>query len=115
MSGPPPAAPAHPIAGLACLRCRTTVPVGDYDAGCPACAAEGHASNLRVIYHGDPGPGVIALPFPEAPSLGEGATPELDAPDLADEIGLGRLSLKLEWCNPTGSHKDRMSAQLMAR
>lgn len=36
-------------------------------------------------------------------------------PHLAEEIGLDRLSIKLESANPTGSHKDRMSAQFVAR
>lgn len=47
--------------------------------------------------------------------MGEGRTPLVDAPTIADLVRVGRVSLKLEWCNPTGSHKDRMSAQLVAR
>lgn len=99
---------------LSCLRCDFVLPVGDHDAGCPRCVAEGHASNLRLVFRGA-AQGRIVLPPTGGISLGEGATPQIDAPDLAAEAGLGRLSLKLEWCNPTGSHKDRMSAPLMAR
>ncbi len=44
-------------------------------------------------------------------SLGEGATPLLDAPELARELGVRRLWVKDEGLNPTGSFKARgMSA-----
>lgn len=44
-------------------------------------------------------------------SLGEGATPLLDAPALADAVGVRRLWIKDESLNPTGSFKARgMSA-----
>jgi len=98
---------------MACLRCAETWPAADYEAGCPRCAAEGHASNLRLTYVA--GGRGISLPYPDALSLGEGTTPLVELPELANELKLGRLSAKLEWCNPTGSHKDRMSAQLIAR
>jgi threonine synthase len=50
------------------------------------------------------------LPIPaEAPAitLGEGATPLVDAPTLALHHHLGALHLKNEMTNPTGSYKDR--------
>ncbi|AWN50987.1 pyridoxal-phosphate dependent enzyme [Methylobacterium sp. 17Sr1-1] len=100
--------------GFACLRCDLALPLGDDDGGCPLCAAEGHAANLRLVFRGAAS-GRIVLPSTDGISLGEGGTPQIEAPDLAAEAGLGRLSLKLEWCNPTGSHKDRMSAPLLAR
>ena len=40
-------------------------------------------------------------------SLGEGDTPLVKCDNLAKEIGVGELYLKLEGCNPTGSFKDR--------
>lgn len=40
-------------------------------------------------------------------TMGEGATPLVDAPTLADEIGVEKLQLKIEGANPTGSFKDR--------
>lgn len=47
----------------------------------------------------------------EPVSLGEGATPLLESPDLARELGVGRLWIKDEGLNPTGSFKARgMSA-----
>jgi threonine synthase len=40
-------------------------------------------------------------------TLQEGDTPLLDAPRLADHVGVARLLLKVEGANPTGSFKDR--------
>lgn len=39
--------------------------------------------------------------------LGEGGTPLVRAPRLAQAVGCAELYLKLEGCNPTGSFKDR--------
>src|SRR5690606_405961 len=55
------------------------------------------------------------LPYSGFMSLGEGDTPLVDLPGLASQCGLEALSIKLESANPTGSHKDRMSAQFVAR
>ena len=43
-------------------------------------------------------------------TLGEGATPLLDAPRLARDLGVRRLLVKFEGPNPTGTVKDRSSA-----
>ena len=48
-------------------------------------------------------------------SLGEGFTPLLDVPRLADELGCGRLWIKDEGQNPTGSFKARGLALAVAR
>ena len=96
---------------MICLRCDAAWPVETYAAGCPRCASEGHASNLKLPY-GRVGRGIR---LPAAQALGEGATPSVELPALAQMMQLGRLTAKLEWCNPTGSHKDRMSARLIAR
>jgi threonine synthase len=103
------------LIGFVCLRCETPLPIADYDGGCPRCARDGYPANLRAVYASGSGAIGIALPYPSAVSLGEGATPLVEVPQLAAAVRVGRLSLKLEWCNPTGSHKDRMSAQLLAR
>ncbi len=49
------------------------------------------------------------LPFPRerAVTLDEGATQLVECPELAEEWGLGRVLLKDEGRNPTGSFKDR--------
>jgi threonine synthase len=54
------------------------------------------------------------LPYSSFPSLGEGDTPVAGLPHLANELGLDALDIKLEGANPTGSHKDRMTAQFVA-
>ncbi|MFN2252300.1 MAG: pyridoxal-phosphate dependent enzyme [Anaerolineae bacterium] len=43
-------------------------------------------------------------------TLGEGDTPLVELPGLAEAVGLERLLLKREDLNPTGSHKDRGAA-----
>ena len=40
-------------------------------------------------------------------TLSEGNTPLLEAPRLADALGVAELWLKFEGMNPTGSFKDR--------
>ena len=49
------------------------------------------------------------LPFPReaAVSLGEGATPLVECPMLADRMGVGAVHIKDEGRNPTGTFKDR--------
>src|SRR5436305_13935332 len=47
-------------------------------------------------------------------SLGEGSTPLIDAPRLAEAAGIARLYLKLDSQNPTGSFKDRGTAVAVA-
>ncbi|WP_121822258.1 threonine synthase [Halostella salina] len=49
------------------------------------------------------------LPFPRdaAVSMDEGATQLVDCPTLADELGVGRVLIKDEGRNPTGTFKDR--------
>ena len=48
-------------------------------------------------------------------TLGEGMTPLLDAPSLADRLGVERVWLKDEGQNPTGSFKARGLAMAVAR
>ncbi len=47
-------------------------------------------------------------------TLGEGSTPLIEAPRLANAIGINRLYLKLESQNPTGSFKDRGTAMAVS-
>lgn len=109
---------------LKCINCAREYEVMDLPAGCPACAAAGQPSSLAGAYRGLPSALAPAktgytwgqwLPYLDGISLGEGETPCLDLPRLARELGLARLSAKHEGMNPTGSHKDRMSAQAVTR
>ncbi|MDH1521874.1 pyridoxal-phosphate dependent enzyme [Achromobacter mucicolens] len=103
------------LTGLRCIRCATLWPAGDYPEGCPACLAAGHPATLECQYDAHAVDEVMPLPVLSPVTLGEGGTPCLAAPDLAREEGVGALWLKCESANPTGSHKDRMSAQLVSR
>lgn len=55
------------------------------------------------------------MPYLDGVTLGEGATPCLPVPALAASTGVASLWIKNEGANPTGSHKDRMSAQAVSR
>jgi len=55
-----------------------------------------------------------AAPTPQRVTLGEGDTPLIAAPRLAETIGLRTLYLKLDSQNPTGSFKDRGTATVVA-
>jgi threonine synthase len=48
-------------------------------------------------------------------SMGEGATPLVDAPTLAEEFGVGHLRLKDEGQNPTNTFKDRGQSAAISR
>ena len=104
---------------LSCSACGTPSPVAQASV-CPAC-------HQPVLANYAPGPAGTALlsrwdmwryaPFlpllsGEQPvSLGEGLTPLVEAPALAAAVGVGRLWIKDEAQNPTGSFKARgMSA-----
>jgi threonine synthase len=52
---------------------------------------------------------------PEPARVPPGLTPLVDAPRLADELGLGDLRLKLDTANPTHSFKDRVVAVATAK
>lgn len=46
-------------------------------------------------------------------ALGEGDTPVIELPAVAERTGLPRVWAKAEWMNPTGSYKDRIAAATM--
>lgn len=100
------------LRGLQCLRCDALYPVTLTHDGCPACRAAGFHVALRASYlpGTDAAPTPIPLPYAPGFTLGEGGTPLQDMPALAAQFGVARLALKDESCNPTGSHKDRMTA-----
>lgn len=103
------------LCGLQCIRCGTVHPPADYPEGCPLCLAQGFPAALECRYTPSDDEAPVSLPVLDAISLGEGNTPCLSMPSLADAVGIGALWLKLESRNPTGSHKDRMAAQLVSR
>jgi len=126
-----PSSPSRPqpvrnprLSHLRCISCSLVLPLEDRPRGCPACEAAARPSSLEAVYDDLP-PSVRPspsgfrwgewLPYLEGVSLGEGGTPCLDLPGLARELGIARLSVKHEGMNPTGSHKDRMSAQAVSR
>jgi threonine synthase len=111
---PPAATPPFEFYCYGCGAILTARPRGMI---CPAC---GEPFSIR--FHTEPPPELFKEPpasmwayadlLPvKAPenqsSLGEGATPLLDAPRLACAHGLGSVLLKNEMVNPTGSFKDR--------
>lgn len=112
------------LSGLRCIHCAREYPLQDLPAGCPHCAAAGAPASLEAVYAELPKTLKTAstgykwgawLPYTQGISLGEGGTPCLDLPRLARALGLRQLSAKHEGMNPTGSHKDRMSAQAVSR
>ena len=112
------------IRGMVCLKCGREYPVGDYFYGCPACLERGENAAMTFLYEGhgamdDTKSGwaryADMLPYGDAVTLGEGNTPVLELPALAEELGVGRLFTKNEFQNPTGSHKDRMNPFIVAR
>ena len=118
------------LQGLTCLRCETAYdlgdPVVDRGIGCPACLAQGYPASLRLAYDVDRGwqvrqdaQGMMRyaqrLPYEGIPCLGEGGTPLVPLAALARELAVEGVWLKNEGQNPTGSHKDRMSAFAVAR
>jgi threonine synthase len=104
-----------------CLRCAASYDATQDYFGCPACAEEGVAVNLEVVYAEplqlEPRTGVRglwrfdgALPVTaeSAVSLGEGSTPLVPCESLGAELGLPLLTAKNEAQNPTWSFKDRL-------
>lgn len=101
------------LAGLQCLRCQRVYPLALANDGCEACKAQGVHVSLAASYStalpGNAHPPSHA-PYLKFFTLGEGDTPLLTSFELASWAGVDRLSIKDESRNPTGSHKDRMSA-----
>lgn len=112
------------LSHLRCITCSIAVDLCDQPRGCSACEARGQPSSLEAVYLDLPRslqPATAGfvwgawLPYLNGISLGEGQTPCLPLSGLAQELGIAQLSIKHEGMNPTGSHKDRMSAQAVTR
>ena len=108
--------------GLRCTDCEALFDVGEAPGRCPDCGGildpEYDYDSLdvtRETFSGD-GPGLwryeSLMPFPAsvAVTLDEGNTPLVEAPALADELGVGQVFIKDEGRNPTGTFKDRGQA-----
>lgn len=111
------------IKSLYCIKCGAEYPVGDYFRGCPQCLEKGENVSLSFRYRGGynstTGKGMQRyedlLPYRDFPTLGEGNTPVIRLHKLAQYAGVKEVYVKNEFQNPTGSHKDRMSALVAAR
>lgn len=107
--------------GLTCIDCGAGYPL-TYQLECKACRGL-----LELRYDTDvmrrQGPTLLngrglwryapVLPIADPAhrvSLGEGETPLLDCPALAQQLGVRRLLVKFDGTNPTGTVKDRSSA-----
>jgi threonine synthase len=97
------------LLGLVCLRCERKFPITNRHIGCEPCKEEGHFVSLAADYERDDNT-YRYLPYVKPHHLGEGNTPCIEQPALAQLLGVTKLSIKDESQNPTGSHKDRMSA-----
>lgn len=97
------------LQGFRCLRCDAPYPLTLANDGCPACRNIGIHAGLRAGYLPDSG-SPVSMPYMPGFTLGEGGTPLADMPELARQFDVARLAIKDESCNPTGSHKDRMTA-----
>jgi threonine synthase len=118
--------PPRSVTGLRCLLCNAVYPHGELYT-CPRCGIEGI---LDIEYDYDAVADALARspladrpaniwryaellpvsPDIQPPHPRVGWTPVYDVPRLAGAVGVGRLLLKDDGCNPTGSFKDRASA-----
>jgi threonine synthase len=103
------------LQGLVCLRCSKKYPLSHRHAGCKACRQAGHFVSLKADYapkslDANADETFKNLPFQQFLSLKEGNTPLIDQPALASLLKIAGVRIKDESSNPTGSHKDRMSA-----
>lgn len=100
------------LEGLRCLACGHLHEVALRHDGCERCAAQGRFVSLAASYRAGPVDG-IRLPFLGGPPTRAAGTIR-DVPAVARALGLEGFRVLDESGNPTGSHKDRMSAAGMA-
>ena len=110
----------HAFVGLECVDCGATFDAADATHRCPECdgildpSYDYDAIDLdRETLESRPFDSMWRneeqLPFAResAVTMDEGATPLVECPSLADELGVERVLLKDEGRNPTGTFKDR--------
>lgn len=115
---------------LVCLYCDARFPLQPMSAGCPACRTETFASGLSPTYDyerlrddldggplADPGDSIWRyrrlLPLRDPAhetSLGEGGSPLIPVPRLAQELNAEQVWIKDESHNPTWTFKDRLAS-----
>ncbi|ACC76440.1 pyridoxal-phosphate dependent enzyme [Paraburkholderia caribensis] len=108
------------VAAMKCLQCGQLYPLNDYFEGCPLCLQSGTPASVvphfadfpTELHHGNFGEW---MSYGCPSGLGEGNTPLSSLPRLAATLGIEALYAKNEFANPTGSHKDRMSAIVAQR
>jgi threonine synthase len=98
------------LRGLCCLHCGARYSLQLQHHGCAVCRAQGRYVSLRADYSPAVLPWTASLPYTKFSHGGEGNTPLFESVQLAQSIPLTQLWIKDESRNPTGSHKDRMSA-----
>jgi threonine synthase len=123
------------LSHLTCVYCGTRYPVQPMSDGCPACRSASFASGLTAVYDyerlkadladtplAERGEGLWRyrrlLPVERRTaeiSLGEGGTPLVAVPDLANELGAEQVWIKDESRNPTWTFKDRNAAVTISK
>lgn len=111
-----------PITGLRCTLCDRVEPASSRAHTCPSCGPRGildvewDHSGVRLDLASDRRRDVRRylplLPIPagaRTTPLAVGCTPMLEAPRLAEALGVGRLFIKDDGRQPTASFKDRAS------
>ena len=101
------------IASGICLRCFGPLePVYDWDAVARVVSREQIEAGPRSLWRYE---ALLPTSPPADPGGGPGWTPLVQAPRLAQALGIGELYLKLDHTNPTHSFKDRVVAVAAAK
>lgn len=98
--------------GYRCLRCSANYLEYHHCLGCLACRRAGYPASVVAGFTPDTTPFDRVVVLGRSP-LGEGDTPLVECEEIAEAVGMARVALKREDLNPTGSHKDRFSAQVV--
>ena len=96
------------FSGLRCTDCEERADT--LYGRCPSCGGALDATyDLSAVDEAEVAAGLVdsLLPDADAPTAGEGETPLVAAPGMADEVGVDALYVKDEGRNPTGSFVDR--------
>jgi threonine synthase len=96
------------FSGLRCTDCEERADT--LYGRCPSCGGALDATyDLSAVDDAEVAAGLVdsLLPYADTPTAGEGETPLVAAPGMADEVGVDALYVKDEGRNPTGSFVDR--------